>query len=58
MSINWLVNKVEYSLFRHRLAVLAIFVLATLVLLWRATDIKLDAAFSKNIPLKHEYMQT
>ncbi|EHR42466.1 MULTISPECIES: efflux RND transporter permease subunit [Alishewanella] len=58
MSINWLVNKFEYSLFRHRLAVLVLFALATLFLLWRATDIKLDAAFSKNIPLKHEYMQT
>ncbi|MDD4863813.1 MAG: MMPL family transporter [Alishewanella agri] len=58
MSINWLVNKFEYSLFRHRLVVLVLFAVATLVLLWRATDIKLDAAFSKNIPLKHEYMQT
>ncbi len=58
MSINWLVNKFEYSLFRHRLAVMVIFAITTLVLLWRATDIKLDAAFSKNIPLKHEYMQT
>lgn len=58
MSINWLVNKSEYALFRHRVAVIAVFIIATLVLLWRATDIKLDAAFSKNIPLKHEYMQT
>lgn len=58
MSMNWLVNKFEYSLFRHRLVVLVLFAVATLVLLWRATDIKLDAAFSKNIPLKHEYMQT
>ena len=58
MSMNWLVNKFEYSLFRHRLVVLMLFAVATLVLLWRATDIKLDAAFSKNIPLKHEYMQT
>jgi hypothetical protein len=56
--MNWLVNKFEYSLFRHRLVVLVLFAVATLVLLWRATDIKLDAAFSKNIPLKHEYMQT
>jgi predicted RND superfamily exporter protein len=58
MSMNWLVNKFEYGLFRHRMVVLALFAVATLLLLWRATDIKLDAAFSKNIPLKHEYMQT
>lgn len=56
--MNWLVNKFEYSLFRHRMLVLVLFAVATLLLLWRATDIKLDAAFSKNIPLKHEYMQT
>lgn len=58
MSVNWLVNKFEYALFRHRMTVLVIFVLTTLFLLFKATDIKLDAAFSKNIPLKHEYMQT
>lgn len=58
MSMNWLVNKIEIGLFRHRLIVIVLFALTTLLLLFKATDIKLDAAFSKNIPLKHEYMQT
>mgnify|MGYP006215462815 CR=1 FL=1 len=58
MSINRLVNKFEYALFRHRALVITGFILATLFLLFKATTIKLDAAFTKNIPLKHEYMQT
>ncbi|MCF4009730.1 efflux RND transporter permease subunit [Rheinheimera sp. UJ63] len=58
MSMNWLVNKIEIGLFRHRVIVIVLFALTTLLLLFKATDIKLDAAFSKNIPLKHEYMQT
>ncbi len=58
MSINRLVNKFEYALFRHRGMVIIAFVLATLFLLFKAMSIKLDAAFTKNIPLKHEYMQT
>lgn len=58
MSVNRLVNKFEYALFRHRALVIGAFVLATLFLLFKATTIKLDAAFTKNIPLKHEYMQT
>lgn len=58
MSVNRIVNKFEYALFRHRPLVIAGFLIATLFLLFKATTIKLDAAFTKNIPLQHEYMQT
>lgn len=58
MSMNRFVNKCEYALFRHRAAVIVLFVLATFFLLYKATQIKLDAAFTKNIPLQHPYMQT
>lgn len=58
MSANRFVNKIEYGLFRHRPAVIILFVLATLFLLFKASQIKLDAAFTKNIPLAHPYMQT
>ncbi|MDP4535264.1 MMPL family transporter [Alkalimonas collagenimarina] len=58
MSLNRIINKVEYALFRHRAAVLVLFVLGTLYLLFKATQIQLDAGFSKNIPLQHEYMHT
>lgn len=58
MSLNRIINKIEYALFRHRATVLVFFVLATLYLLFKATHIQLDAGFSKNIPLQHEYMHT
>ncbi len=58
MSANRFINKCEYALFRHRGLVVIAFVLATLFLLFKASQIKLDAAFTKNIPLAHPYMQT
>ncbi|ALZ76972.1 MMPL family transporter [Rheinheimera sp. F8] len=58
MSANRFINKCEYALFRHRGLVVITFVLATLFLLFKASQIKLDAAFTKNIPLAHPYMQT
>ncbi|MGB0985959.1 MAG: efflux RND transporter permease subunit, partial [Pseudoalteromonas spongiae] len=56
--MNSLLTKIETSLFRHRLAVLFIFIAATVFLGFQATQIKLDASFNKNIPLNHEYMKT
>lgn len=58
MSTNRFVNKCEVALFRHRMSVIIAFILATLFLIYQATQIKLDAAFTKNIPLAHPYMQT
>lgn len=53
-----LANRLEIGLFRHRLFVLMIFIVASIVLLFQATQIKLDASFTKNIPLNHSYMKT
>lgn len=58
MSMNRFVNKCEYALFRHRGLVIVAFVLATVFLLFKASQIRMDAAFTKNIPLQHPYMQT
>ena len=58
MSIEPIINRLEVALFRHRAAVLTLFVIATFALLYQATQIKLDAAFTKNIPLNHSYMKT
>ncbi|MBU1437270.1 MAG: MMPL family transporter [Gammaproteobacteria bacterium] len=58
MSTSRFINKCEYALFRHRAVVILAFFAMTLFLLFKASQIKLDAAFTKNIPLKHEYMQT
>jgi len=58
MSIDSAINRLEVVLFRQRAFVLVLFVLATAALLFQATQIKLDAAFTKNIPLNHSYMKT
>jgi len=58
MRINSLINRFETGLFRHRFFVLIMFVLVSGLLLFKATEIKLDASFTKNIPLNHSYMKT
>lgn len=55
--MNKFVDKFELFVFRNRLLVILLFFLATGFLLFQATQLKLDAAFTKNIPLNHEYMQ-
>ncbi|MCH4296408.1 MMPL family transporter [Shewanella sp. 3B26] len=53
-----LVNGFESFLFRHRGWVISLFVLLTAFLGYQASQLKMDAAFVKNIPLNHSYMQT
>lgn len=53
-----LVNGFESFLFRNRAWVVGIFVFLTLFLGYQASQLKMDAAFIKNIPLHHSYMQT
>lgn len=48
----------ERALFSNRPFVIALFAIATLFLVYKASQLKLDAGFEKNIPLNHEYMQT
>ncbi|MGK0371844.1 MAG: putative RND superfamily exporter protein, partial [Glaciecola sp.] len=52
------VNKVEKLVFENRIAVIVLFLIATVFLAYQASLLKLDAGFTKNIPLNHEYMQT
>lgn len=47
----------ESAVFRHRGFVVTLFVILTAWLGFKATQIQLDAAFTKNIPLNHEYMK-
>ena len=56
--MNTLVNTIEKSVFSHRGIVISVFALITLFLAYQASQLKLDAGFTKNIPLNHEYMQT
>ncbi len=53
-----LANRLEVGLFRHKFLVLMLFVLASAFLLFQASQIKLGASFTKNIPLNHSYMKT
>ncbi|GAA5140551.1 efflux RND transporter permease subunit [Thalassotalea piscium] len=56
--IDHIINRIEVTVFRHRVFVISLFLLMSLFLGYQATQIKLDASFTKNIPLNHEYMQT
>ena len=53
-----LVNGFESHLFRNRKWVIISFIFITFFLGYQASQLKMDAAFSKNIPLNHSYMQT
>jgi predicted RND superfamily exporter protein len=56
--LDKMVNGFESFLFRHRIFVIILFMLTTLFLGFQASNLKMDAAFIKNIPLNHSYMQT
>ncbi|MCL1145889.1 MMPL family transporter [Shewanella marinintestina] len=56
--LDKLVNGFESYLFRHRAFVIFLFAVATVFLGMQASNLKMDAAFVKNIPLNHSYMQT
>ncbi|MBW8183980.1 efflux RND transporter permease subunit [Shewanella nanhaiensis] len=56
--LDKIVNGFESFLFRHRIFVILLFMLTTLFLGFQASNLKMDAAFIKNIPLNHSYMQT
>ena len=50
--------RIEKLLFAHRRLVLVAFVLATLGMGWFAAGLRVDAGFTKLVPLEHEYMRT
>ena len=53
-----LANRIEVGLFRHKILVLMLFIITSAFFLFQATHIRLDASFTKNIPLNHSYMKT
>ena len=50
--------RIEEFIFSNRKLIIVFFVLMTLVMLWQASNLKIDAGFAKLLPLKHEYMKT
>jgi hypothetical protein len=53
-----IVSCLESAIFKQRLLVLVVFAVLTVLFTFQASKIKLDASFTKNIPLNHPYMQT
>src|SRR5512137_1404573 len=56
-SADW-VGKISYWIFHNRKPLLILFVLITIVLGAMASQLRVQAAFTKMIPLKHPYMAT
>ncbi len=52
--IDWL----EKLVFRYRPPIVALFAIMTVVMFWSATNSRIEASFSKLLPLGHEYMRT
>ena len=51
-------ERLQDLLFARRRLVIALFAVATLAMAWLAAGLRVDAGFTKLIPLEHEYMQT
>ena len=49
---------IDRLVFGRRVVTLAVFVVATVALAWLATGLRVDAGFTKLLPVEHEYMQT
>jgi len=54
---DW-VGKISYWIFSNRKVLLIVFVLITILLGAMASQLRVQAAFTKMIPLKHPYMAT
>ena len=53
-----MIDRLEGIVFRHRLLIIAVFVICTAALAWCAGGLRIEASFNKLLPLDHEYMQT
>lgn len=52
------IQKLEQMIFGKQGLILGLFVLVTILMGFSATKLRIDAGFSKLLPLQHEYMQT
>lgn len=51
-------ESIERLAFGHRRLILTFFALATLLLGWSASQLRVDAGFEKQLPVAHPYMET
>lgn len=57
-KIAALIKRLEDLIFGRQGAILGLFVVVTLFMGYSATNLRIDAGFSKLLPLQHEYMKT
>ena len=58
MTKNKLETLVSKVFFSKRMLWISLFAVFTAIMAYFVTQLRVDASFEKNIPLKHEYMQT
>ena len=58
MARSHLIDSLENAVFNRRPIVIGLFLAVTIVMLYFAAQLKIDAGFTKLLPLDHEYMQT
>lgn len=58
MKRNSFKSGLEKLIFNNRPIFLGFFILITLLMAYSVSNLRIDAGFSKLLPLKHEYMQT
>ncbi len=56
--ISTLLDRVENIIFGARPLIVATFLVITVIMGYGLTNLRVDASFSKHLPLQHEYMQT
>jgi predicted RND superfamily exporter protein len=58
MSGFKIISSIENVLFKRREIVIGLFLIITLFMSWSVMHLKVDAGFSKMLPLQHDYMKT
>ena len=58
MKKNRFIDTVERLIFSNRVALIILFTLITAFMGFSATSLRMEAGFSKQLPLDHPYMQT
>jgi predicted RND superfamily exporter protein len=58
MNTNSRLHNLATFLINWRYAIVSVFVVITVFMLYSMTNLKIETGFKKQLPLKHEYMQT
>lgn len=58
MTVSKIISLIENLIFKRREFVISLFFIITIFMAWSVTHLKVDAGFSKMLPLQHDYMKT